>query len=58
MAVSLVLELNYGVSGIGSAVGYVSIIECALAVLMFAGYFVFKIMSGDFFGEFTYEFKT
>lgn len=38
-------------------VGYISIVECALAVIMFIGYFVFKITSGDFFGEFTYEFS-
>ena len=38
-------------------IGLVSIIECAVLLVMMIGYFVFLIFKPDFFGEFTEEFK-
>ena len=50
VAVSSGLQFMYGLKKNDDLLGKVSIIECAVLLVMFIGYFVFLLLKPEFFG--------
>jgi hypothetical protein len=49
-SVSFALEVMYGTKKTDDMIGGVSIVECAILLLMMVGYFVFLVLKPEFFG--------